>query len=201
MKLKYYLRGLGIGILVTIIIVAVSGAGKNTMTDEEIKDRARELGMIESTVLAPSPSTEPEGMETPKPSVEPEATATPKPSVEPEATTTPTPSTEPEATATPKPSVEPETTATPEPSIEPEETAAPDDNVGTGETVTIVIANGESSVTVSKTLEEAGLVESASDYDRYLCDNGYDKKIRTGTYESPVGADEEEIALIITRRN
>lgn len=177
MKLKYYLRGLGIGILVTIIIVAVSGAGKNTMTDEEIKDRARELGMIESTVLAPSQSTEPEGMETPKPSVEPEATATPKPSVEPEATTTPTPSTE------------------------PEETIIPDDNVGTGETVTIVIANGESSVTVSKTLEEAGLVESASDYDRYLCDNGYDKKIRTGTYEIPVGADEEEIALIITRHN
>ncbi len=189
MKLKYYLRGLGIGILVTIIIVAVSGAGKNTMTDEEIKDRARELGMIESTVLAPSPSTEPEGMETPKPSVEPEATATPKPSVEPE------------ATATPEPSIGPEETATPTPSIEPEETIIPDDNVGTGETVTIVIANGESSVTVSKTLEEAGLVESASDYDRYLCDNGYDKKIRTGTYEIPVGADEEEIALIITRRN
>ncbi|MBO5166920.1 MAG: hypothetical protein J6B90_10045 [Lachnospiraceae bacterium] len=213
MKLKYYLRGLGIGILVTIIIVVVSGAGKNTMTDEEIKDRARELGMIESTVLAPSPSVEPDGTETPKPdtepeatetlepSAEPEATETPEPSAEPEATETPRPSTEPEVTETPEPSTEPEVTETPKPSTEPEETTTPNDNVGTGETVTIVIANGESSVTVSKTLEAAGLIESASDYDRYLCDNGYDKKIRTGTYEIPVGADEEEIALIITRRN
>lgn len=230
MKLKYYLRGLGIGILVTIIIVAVSGANKNTMTDEEIKNRARELGMIESTVLAPSESVDSEGTETPFPGTEPVVPETPKPSTEPVVTETSNPSTEPEETETPKPEAvtpspsivpeetpeasqepemaetpepgtEPETIETPKPSTEPEVTTAPDDNIGIGETITIVIANGESSVTVSKTLAAAGLIENAADYDRYLCDNGYDKKIRTGTYEIPVGADEEEIALIITRRN
>ena len=185
MKLKYYLRGLGIGILVTIVIVAISGAGKKTMTDEEIKNRARELGMVESTVLSDIQNKEPEGTETPKPSTEPEGTETPKPSTEPEGTETPKPSTEPEKTETPKPSIEPEKTPIAEASDR--------------ETITIVISNGESSVTVSKTLEAMGLIENASDYDKYLCENGYDKKIRTGTYEVPTDASEEEIAKIITR--
>ncbi|MGN0431619.1 MAG: hypothetical protein ACI4EQ_04610 [Lachnospiraceae bacterium] len=209
MKLKYYLRGLGIGILVTIVIVAISGAGKKTMTDEEIKNRARELGMVESTVLSDIQNKEPEGTETPKPSTEPEGTETPKPSTEPEGTETPKPSTEPEGTETPKPTEEPEKTETPKPSIEPEETETPKPSIepektpiaeaSDRETITIVISNGESSVTVSKTLEAMGLIENASDYDKYLCENGYDKKIRTGTYEVPTDASEEEIAKIITR--
>ena len=193
MKLRYYLRGLGIGILMTVVILTIAGAGKETMTDEEIKARAKELGMVESTVLS--------GMHTPAPS---EETVNTEPSAKPEATATPEPSEEPEATATPEPSEEPEATATPEPSEEPEDTVTPAPSTGTesaeGATVTIVISAGDSSVSVSKDLEAAGLVESASVYDKYLCDNGYDRKIRIGTYELPMGADEEEIAWIITHK-
>lgn len=54
MKLRYYLRGLGIGIIVTAIIMSISLGQKNKMSDEEIKKRAAELGMIENTVLAPA---------------------------------------------------------------------------------------------------------------------------------------------------
>ena len=49
MKRKYYLRGLGTGILVTALILIIASGQKETMTDEEVKARARELGMVEST--------------------------------------------------------------------------------------------------------------------------------------------------------
>ena len=48
MRLKYYLRGLGIGIVVTAVIMGVSAERqKPVMTDEQIIARAKELGMVE----------------------------------------------------------------------------------------------------------------------------------------------------------
>ena len=48
MNLKYYLRGLGIGILVTaIIMLVISGKNQKPMSNEEIKQRAAALGMVE----------------------------------------------------------------------------------------------------------------------------------------------------------
>ena len=53
MNLKYYLRGLGLGIIVTAIILAVGIQGKKeSISDEEVVARAKELGMIENTVLS-----------------------------------------------------------------------------------------------------------------------------------------------------
>ena len=47
MKFKYYLRGLGIGILISTIILSVSFAmNKNDLSDDEIIARAKELGMV-----------------------------------------------------------------------------------------------------------------------------------------------------------
>lgn len=205
MKLRYYLRGLGIGILMTVVILTIAGAGKETMTDEEIKARAKELGMVESTVLSGmETSSATGGMEehtTPSPSEVPEEEVIPEPSEVPEEEVTPEPSEVPKEEVTPAPLEEPKATVTPAPSEEPKETVVPEPSEGSENstiTVKIVISAGDSSVSVSKDLEAAGLVESASAYDKYLCDNGYDRKIRVGAYEIPVGATDEEIALIIT---
>ena len=47
MKLKYYMRGLGIGIVVTALLMGFAiSKQKEPMTDEEIKQRALEMGMI-----------------------------------------------------------------------------------------------------------------------------------------------------------
>lgn len=47
MKLKYYLRGLGIGIIVTTMILAISFSRKgNDISDEEVMARAAQLGMV-----------------------------------------------------------------------------------------------------------------------------------------------------------
>ncbi len=49
MKLKYYMRGVGIGVVVTTIILVVAFAFiGNNMSDEEIVARAKKLGMVES---------------------------------------------------------------------------------------------------------------------------------------------------------
>lgn len=58
MKLKYYMRGIGIGVLVTTIILVIAFAFTgNNMSDEEIIDRAKKLGMVESSKTMTSNST------------------------------------------------------------------------------------------------------------------------------------------------
>ena len=171
MKLKFYLRGLGIGILVTTVILGIASGRKQNMSDEEVIKRARELGMVESTLLTNLPD---QGKEETQPEESEMQETKPEESKAEE--------TKPEETK-------------PEES-QPEETQ----NKETDKMVSIVITKGESSTSVSKSLQKAGLVEDAAAFDKYLCANGYDKKIVTGTYEIPIGASEEEIAHLITRR-
>lgn len=53
MRLRHYLRGLGIGMAVTALLLHFSvHAAEPSMTDEEVRARARELGMIENVVLS-----------------------------------------------------------------------------------------------------------------------------------------------------
>ena len=232
-KLKFYLRGLGIGILVTAVIMGIASSRDRQMTDDEIKARAKELGMVESVVLSGMASASPQGSNA-APSQAPENTAgngqapaessspensseTPEPTVSltpentPEVsqpTVSPTPENSPqEETPTVLPSPENSPVVSPSPVSSPEPSApavspSPENEpeAGARETVTITIRSGQSSVAVSKMLEEAGLVESASAYDKFLCENGYDKRLKTGSHEIPVGATEEEIARIITSR-
>ncbi len=227
MNLKYYLRGLGIGIFVTAVIMGIV-SGKKQMTDEEVKLRARELGMVESTLLSDMANlTRPEQQEeTPTETEMPNLSGETLP-VETEPAETLPKDTEPEDTSSE--GTEPKDTSSegtesgdtfPE-GTEPEETepdmqptdvtesenppqqgSQPSEGESNGdnqEIIKLTIISGQSSVAVSKLLEDAGLVESATEYDKYLCANGYDKKIRAGTYEIPAGADAELIARIITR--
>ena len=85
MKLKYYLRGLGIGILTTTVILSLAGIGRKNMTDEEVVKRAKELGMVESTLLSDLPDqtkaeeVRPTEPETPEPETpEPETSLQPE---------------------------------------------------------------------------------------------------------------------------
>ena len=63
MKLKYYLRGLGIGIVVTAIIMSITNKPQE-LTDAQIKMRALELGMVEESVLADLQAKEDADVET-----------------------------------------------------------------------------------------------------------------------------------------
>ncbi len=198
MKLKYYLRGLGIGMAVTALILGISFSGRQgqeaqTLTDEQIRERASELGMVDSselTLAALQNSAQPQITMEPEVTEESKLTADPETTTEPEATAESETMTEPEATA------EPEMTTKPEATKEPELITAPEQSQ-----TTITIKKGSDSGSVSRVLYEAGLVENAKAFDNYLCNNGYSRSINPGIYEIAPGTSEEEIAKIITGKH
>ena len=51
MKRKYFVRGLGVGILfgALIMFAAYMTSGKNRMSDEDVIKRAQELGMVKQS--------------------------------------------------------------------------------------------------------------------------------------------------------
>ena len=47
MKLKYYLRGLGIGIIIAVVIMIIAfRIHGSEMSDQQVIERAQELGMV-----------------------------------------------------------------------------------------------------------------------------------------------------------
>ena len=206
MKLRYYMRGLGIGVIVAAVLMGIAlGGDKEKLSDAEIMARAKELGMVESSVLADlGKEKEPQ---LPQQSQEMEEnTDQLKQSEE----------VQEGSTDQPKQSIEGQEGSIDQPKQNKEEQNENTDVLKQNESeqnqnpsseqdtedeyVTLVIERGESSVSVSRSLAQLGLVESAKAYDRYLCENGYDKLIRVGTHKIKVGSTEEEIAKIISRK-
>ena len=149
MKLKYYLRGLGIGMIVTALILGISFSNRQDqtsqiMTDDQIRERAAELGMVDSSELTLAALQNSEKQ--------------------------PTEGTPEETTQTQEQNnieAEPETTVP----AEPEVTEAPQRT----QTASITIQRGDDSGSASRRLYEAGLVENAKAFDNYLCNNGYSR--------------------------
>lgn len=221
MKLKYYMRGLGIGMVVTAFILSVViDKDTKTMSDDEVIARAKQLGMVESTVLSQM-ATQNQGEEKEpedigngefEPENDVENAAENAAETEPVNSENESESVSDEGEDSAEQTDVEESEADREPTEEDREATEADreateedreevegDSVETA-TVTIVITPGESSESVSRSLEEAGLVESAKAFDKFLCDNGYDNVIAVGTYRISPGATEEEIAKIITKR-
>ena len=224
MNLKYYLRGLGVGIVVTSLILGIGlGSRKETLSNEEIKERARTLGMVEESITVaeaaaqkeeeaqekvtadPVPEENAEGDAETIVSAEPEVSSEPAVSVSaaPETSEEPKVSaaSEPEASEEPNASAasEPEAGATPEAGVKPVANEAEEDS-GTApakEIVDITINPGEGSYVISQKLEQSGLVDDATEYDAYLCDNGYHTKLRAGVHKIPMGSTREEIAKLL----
>lgn len=211
------MRGLGIGIVVTALIMGIATKDGRPLTDAEIKAAAAKLGMVESGSLKLTDLPQGGGTESPKHDPEGEKMSEPEggeagpdgqdgdesedrgegeesEGEEP----TPDPAPTPESAPTPEPTPTPTTTPepTPEPTPNPESTSEESSDV---ETVRITISSGTGSRTVCNRLAEAGLIENAAAFDEYLIDSGYSKRISAGTFEIPVGASEEEIAKIISR--
>ncbi len=187
MKLKYYMRGLGIGIILTTLIITI-GNPKKELTDQEIKTRAEALGMVmqeESNehledILANVGPTQ-SAVPSEQPQVTEAVTATPALTPEPTPTTAPTPIPSP----TPKPV----------PTKEPQK-----EEGATRGKITFSIEKGMSSNMVSKLLVTKGLVTDAEDFNQYIVSIGKASVIRVGTYTLPEGASYEAIVEAITSR-
>ena len=249
MKLRYYMRGLGIGIFVTAILMALTIHGKTErLTDEQIIERAEALGMemkYSSDVLADTVSenaaedtksaelsdqvkeetslanrlaaeekTENPLLDREVGNTEDTAEAGMTDSLQqdiyhedPDAAERTEAKTDGSADAD---SAEEGTTEESAADAQDECTADDTDQTtaaGSSEADTqaagskqITVGSGDGSDTVAEKLYEAGLVSDAAAYDKYLCQNGYDKKICTGVKTIPAGAGEAEIAKILTTR-
>ena len=195
MKLKYYLRGLGIGIVVAVIITSISMGNRQPMTDEEIKARAAELGMIENSVLSDIANKDDEAIKNDEPAKDDEALQDNEPVIDEPTQDEPT---QDEPTQD-EPTQDEEQLEEEEKNDEPAENEENNQQSNDKNTVSITVVSGDSSWTVSKRMEEAGLIDSAKDFDTHLCRYGYDKKISVGTYKIPVTATHEEMAKILTR--
>lgn len=195
MKLKYYLRGLGLGIVIAAAVFSATGRGQRTMTDSEIRMWAAELGMVEETLVLEEIASTAFGEESEPDSMEETGQAsTEEESYRSESVQALETQTDQEAFRDEELAGAPE-----EETTDVQEIDVADPPVADADIVTVVIRSGDSSESVSKRLEEAGLVSSASAYNQYLCGNGYDKRLAAGSHEIPVGATEEEIARALTR--
>lgn len=203
MKIRYYLRGLGLGILFTTVFFLIGGSSKQTMSDEAIKERAKELGMIENTVLADIGNTMDESVEE---SIVISETVSTEVNTDIEVESTSEMDTETVAEETsPETEESVEETSMEEELSEVETESSSEEEIlseeeeETGQIISIVVNKGEGSDTVSRRLYEAGLVDDPYEYDRYLMQNKYDRKIGAGEHLIPTGSSWEEIAQLLCR--
>ena len=216
MKLKFYLRGIGLGIIVAVALCISAGMKNDPVSDEEIIKRAEALGMVPSSETLNESVDEAirDGLETEEmtendasgdaaavkvneniPATEPDETeVNPDEADNSNFDETP-PAAGSDGAATPK--VTPTLTKEVTPALTKEADKDTNDTENDTEYITVVVERGSGSDTVARKIEAAGLVANASEFDRYLCNNGYDKRISAGNHKIPINAREEEIAKIL----
>ena len=241
MERRYYLRGLGVGIAVTAVIMGVMTSRDAKMTDREVIARAKELGMVESTVLLDEndeASNGEEGADADNETEEEAGAAGEDPAGDgtvPDAGEEAGGKDADEAVDVTGTGVEDDQSGreagdrtenedTDEPDADDagkqvtadngqapesaEEDAGQEDKVTSEEETKalitsaavkkITVNSGDGSHTVAQKLADAGVIISAQSFDDYLCQYGYDKKLRTGTFSIPADASDEQIARIVT---
>lgn len=187
MKLKYYLKGLGTGILFATMILSIAFTVYDNAADKKSED-----DIIAAAIAA--------GMVWPdKEKVTEESTPEPAASVE---SMSEQPTQEPSAPD--EPTTQEQTTPAetmPEQSVSDSTVTTEDNGRWTLDNgiVTLTIVSGMNSGDVAKLLYEAGLVSGYRDFDNYLMSKGYGGKINVGDFKITVGASYDEIIKIICR--
>lgn len=213
MKLKYYLRGLGIGILITGLIMgisqknAVASARAEVMrayAQDALQDEPSESLLVEEQESEPvlvrgeeetpdNKNLEVNWQDVNGENKDPENPDGESPQENIPQEEGPEPASVPEADIP-----DPSSVSEKEESSEAVVIVNPGAAALDAQTVTITISRGDDSGTVSRKLYNAGLIESASEYDAFLMQHGYDKRINTG--EKVIGLNDswQEIAEKIT---
>lgn len=209
MKLKYYLRGLGTGVIVATIVLAISfSARKTEISEEEIVARAMQLGMVmpetESEAEdADVQSSGEDGAESGVPDadsvqagdsegaedvIEPNGAAPGDDQVEEGSQ----PGADQNAGGTPA-----EEVGTPGASAETGMTTSPADAGTQTGSYRLTIQRGDVCRVVCENLATNGVVSDAESLRRYLFEIGYASNMSVGEYEIPYGLTNEEIAAIL----
>jgi len=200
MKLKYYLRGTGVGIILTAIVFSIANPRQELSVDEIIR-RATGLGMVMKDEDNPSLDKLINEM---KPSAA-EAVTTQ------DSEGTDNVDTEATVTAAPDDNMQPEDLedideknyedklAQHEPENEAVEDLQPEEEIEVEE-ISFTIERGMSSIAVANLLEKIGLVDDADSFNEYIVAQGKAAVIRTGSFSLPKGSSYQEIMDVITKK-
>lgn len=215
MNKKYLLRGIGIGMLVGVSVMygAYATMGKTSAGSDDTKIVAEattenevEVTTEKTTEAATEKTTEKEKEVTTEKTTE--ATTEKTTEKETEATTEKTTeattekTTEKTTEATTEKTTEATTEATTEKKEETtekkEETTEKKEEVkASDKTKDITVTSGMGSEDIAALLEEAGLVDSATGFNEWLVEKGYDSKLHIGTFKIKEGSKYEDIANIL----
>ena len=195
MNVKSYLKGIGVGMIVASLVLIIAG-NMNKMSDEDVIKRAKELGMVESTVIQNNDSANTVAVNQPE-SKENASAVESKDSNQPDKTEQ-TDSKDSSQTDTTESTDSKETNQTASNETITDDSSKPDTTedktANTSETVKVEVKSGMSSESVSLAVKNAGLVDDDIEFNKYLCENGYDKRLRVGSFDIPSDSDFETIS-------
>lgn len=223
MKFKYYLRGAGIGIIVSTIILSAASLFQDNMSDAEIIQRAMDLGMVmeegSSGTLADMPNqgnidknastVQDDGQkedEGDQPSLTDDGQDIDNTDNNGDAD---------QSDHTDDPGPQPDNPSSKDEKNvdnqsgqsdqedngqEKDHTGQQKDSKEKKEKTTVEIEGGDVSRAVSQKVFEAGLVDDAEEFNDYLGDHGYDNLLQPGTYHIKKGASFQQIAEILTNK-
>lgn len=218
MKLKFYLRGIGVGFILTAIILIISDSFKTDETNNNNIAQTQEqstgsiLAVDKDLLLSENTTEAAENKETVQnenssasESDSKGESGTEKQTLEP-ATEKPTePETKPAQqntqaeTVTVKPTQAPTTAPAPKPTEVPTVDEIP--SFAPGTKVTIRIKDVYYGRQAADILYYAGVIDDREAYIEYIRNTGYSNIIKEGIYEVTVGDTYENISKIITRTN
>ena len=179
MKFRYFLRGLGVGIVFASILFLTAyrdNLSSYKLTDDEIIKRAKSLGMVEADSKIGSLLNEHDNTSEALDDTKSEQETSVEPDTREEAT---------EITETTQPTEEQEGSTT-------------EQQKEQSDSVNITIERGSSSYPVCQQLQELGLIENAEEFDTYLVENGYADRMKVGTHKLTKGMDFKAIAEAIS---
>lgn len=202
MRLKYYLRGLGLGIIFAVFIMMVGYRNHgSSMSDSQIIEKAKALGMVETEDSSGMKTDNKTDGKTDKKidSSEPDTSIADTSTAE--DTQTGTDNTDADNTTD---TADADTTA-------PSDAAATDlaasDAAGTdaaqpqqNTTFTITVGGGDTCRMIAERLQTAGIIDDAEKFRVYMGQKGVDQFIADGSHEIPYGASYDDIINILTQK-
>lgn len=201
MRLKYYLRGLGLGIIFAVFIMMVGYRNHgSSMSDSEIIEKAKALGMVETEDSSGMKNDKKTDNKTDKKSDKKTDTS------EPDTTIADTSAAEDTQNGTDNTDADNIAGTADADTTAPSDVAATDSAASDAAqpqqntTFTVTVGSGDTCRMIAERLQAAGIIDDAEKFRAYMGQKGVDHFIADGSHEIPYGASYDDIINILTQK-
>ena len=201
MRLKYYLRGLGLGIIFAVFIMMVGYRNHgSSMSDSEIIEKAKALGMVETEDSSGMKNDKKTDNKTDKKSDKKTDTS------EPDTTIADTSAAEDTQTGTDNTDADNIAGTADADTTAPSDVAATDSAASDAAqpqqntTFTVTVGSGDTCRMIAERLQAAGIIDDAEKFRASMGQKGVDQFIADGSHEIPYGASYDDIINILTQK-